>query len=509
MAENNSFDLVVIGGGPGGYVGAIRAAQLGLKVACVERDALGGVCLNWGCIPTKALLAGAEMYQRLKTEGDAWGIQCDNLRHDWEKVIARSRQVASTLNRGIGGLFKKNRITHFEGHAHIPEPGVVEVYGKLDTERKNKPQELLKAKNILVATGAGPRALPGTEFDGEKIICSKDAMSLPTQPGKLLIIGAGAIGMEFAYFYNAFGTEVTVIEMLDRVLPVEDREASAAVAKAFVRQGVKLYPGHKTLSVQNRGDGIEAVIAPVEDPHAQGAPAASEKSYGAAGEEEGKAKNAQAKKDGDEITLEADKVLVAIGVQGRYDGLFDDSLGVEIERHHIKVDKPTYATSVPGIYAIGDVIGPPWLAHVASEEAIACVERIAGVERPEEVDYESIPGCTYCQPQVASIGLTEEACKEQGLEYEVARFPFQASGKAQAMNATEGFVKLITGKPHGEILGCHMVGETVTEMVAELGLARKLEATSEELIATMHAHPTLSEAIHEAALGTEKRMIHF
>ncbi len=476
MPEGSSFDLVVIGGGPAGYVGAIRAAQLGLKVACVERDKLGGVCLNWGCIPTKALLAGAEFYSHLKHEADNWGIQADNVRHNWEKVIERSRGVAGQLNKGVHFLFKKNKITHFEGHAFIPAAGTVQIFDKDDVGHKGKPAHTLTAKNILIATGAVPRAMPGAPFDGDKIIAAKEAMTLKEQPEKLLIVGSGAIGMEFAYFYNAFGTEVTVVEMLDRLMPIEDMDVSKEIAKAFKKQGIKTLPGHKTLSLETTKTGIKAVVAPT---------------------------NNESKTQ----TIEADKVLVAIGVMGRYDGLFDDSLGLEIFKDHIKVEKTDYATNIPGIYAVGDVIGPPWLAHVASEEAIVCVELLAG-HHATPIDYDSVPGCTYCHPQVASIGLTEQACKEQGLEYTVGKFPFSASGKAQALGQTQGFTKIITDKKHGEILGAHMIGENVTELIAEMGLARRLEATGAEITATMHAHPTLSEAVMEAALGAEGRMIH-
>lgn len=479
MAEQSSFDLVVIGGGPAGYVGAIRAAQLGMSVACVERDRLGGVCLNWGCIPTKALLAGAAFYHRLQHEASDWGIEADNVRHNWEKVIGRSRGVADQLNKGIHGLFKKHKITHVEGHAHVPKKGVVEVYDKEDVERKGKTKQTLEAKRILIATGAVPRSLPNVEFDGEKVIASKEAMTLPEQPKKLLIVGAGAIGMEFAYFYNAFGTEVTVVEMVDRVLPMEDAESSKAVHRAFKKQGVTMHTANKTTSIEQTDAGIRATIASNKD--------------------ESKTQ-----------TIDADKVLLAIGVRGRVDGLFGDALGLEMHKDHIKADveSGTYRTSVEGVYAVGDVIGPPWLAHVAMEEAVVCVERMAGHEAVD-IDYASIPACTYCEPQVASIGLTEDQCKEQGIDYELGNFPFKASGKAQAMNATDGFCKILTGKPHGEILGAHMVGENVTELIAELGLARRLEATAEEIIATIHAHPTLSEATHEAALGTQGRMLHF
>ena len=479
MGEAQSFDLIVIGGGPGGYVAAIRAAQLGMSVACVERDRLGGVCLNWGCIPTKALLAGAELYHKVKHQASDWGIEVGDVSHNWEKVIGRSRGVADQLNKGIHGLFKKNKITHFEGHAFIPASGQVTVFNNDDVERKGEPKAQLAAKHIIIATGAAPRNLPGTEFDGDKIIASKEAMTLRQQPEKLMVVGAGAIGMEFAYFYNAFGTEVTVVELMDRVLPIEDGEVSKAIRKAFKKQGINLLPSHKTTGVEKTKDGIKATVADAND-------------------------------ESKPQTIEADKVLVAIGVAGRYDGLFDQSLGVETYKDHISADTAngTYQTSVPGIYAIGDVIGPPWLAHVASEEAVLCVENIAG-ENAGAMDYSAIPANTYCHPQVASIGLTEEQCKEQGLDYEVGNFPHTASGMGQALGETAGFTKMIKGKPYGEVLGCHMVGDNVTELIAELGLGKHLETTADEIIATVHAHPTRSEAVHEAALGTEGRMIHY
>ncbi|MEX0886532.1 MAG: dihydrolipoyl dehydrogenase [Phycisphaeraceae bacterium] len=502
MPDNTSFDLVVIGGGPAGYVGAIRAAQLGMRVACVERDKLGGVCLNWGCIPTKALLAGAEFYHRLKHDAADWGIEADNVRHNWEKVIGRSRNVAGNLNKGVHGLFKKNKIQHFEGHAFIPKPGVVEVYDKNDAEHKGKRAQSLSAKQTLIATGAVPRPLPGVAFDGEKVIAAKEAMTLAEQPERLLIIGAGAIGMEFAYFYNAFGTKVTVVEMVDRLLPVEDHDVSQAIARAFRKQKVETYTGHKTTSIELTKQGVKATLEPVKQLKPGDAPKGAGYGTTPAGADEAKTATAE------QVTVEADKVLVAIGVRGRYDGLFDDSLKLETVKDHIKVDPATYATSVKGVYAVGDVIGPPWLAHVAMDEAVVCVERLAGHE-PVAIDYDAIPGCTYCHPQVASIGKTEQQCKDAGLAYNVGKFPFQASGKAQAMGATDGFIKIISGKKHGEILGCHMIGENVTELIAELGLAQRLEATADEVIATIHAHPTLSEAVHEAALGTQGRMLHF
>ena len=509
MAEQQHFDLIVIGGGPAGYVGAIRAAQLGQSVACVERDRLGGVCLNWGCIPTKALLAGAEFYERLTRQREEWGVMADNVRHDWSKVIGRSRGVATNLNKGVQSLFKKHKIKHFEGHAFIPAPGKVRVFASDDPKHQGDVQDELTADHILIATGAEPRALPGTPFDGDRVIASKQAMTLEEQPKKLLIVGSGAIGMEFAYFYNAFGTEVTIVEMLDRLLPVEDRDVSKAMLKSINKRGIKVLTEHVVKAVEHTDTGIKATIEKVNADTDEAHPA--KKSYGAEGPERDKS---SVDGGGENKTIEADKVLVAIGVKGRYDGLFDESLGLETVKDHLKTDyrdeKPTYATNVKGIYAVGDVIGPPWLAHVASEEAILCVEQIFGHDvSGSRIDYDSIPGCTYCQPQVASIGYTEQRCEDEGIEYTAATFPLLASGKAQALGHTEGFAKMIVGKAHGEILGCHLMGENVTELIAEISLAKRLEATADEVIATIHAHPTMSEAIHEAALGTAGRMIHY
>ncbi len=410
--------------------------------------------------------------------------------------------MADTLNRGGGARSsRKNKITHFQGHARIvkAQGGIhrIQVYDQPPTSEQGavtsggggKLLQELQAKNIVIATGAVPRTLPGVVFDGQKIIDSKSAMTLQTQPAKLLIVGAGAIGMEFAYFYNAFGTQVTVIEMLDRVLPNEDAEVSAAVLRSFKKQGIDCRTSTKTISVKQTDQGVELAIAPVT-PSSPGTP-------GTPGTPSSKPE-----------TLQADKVLIAIGVRGRYDGLFDPSLNLETVKDHIKVDRKNYATNIPGIYAAGDVIGPPWLAHVAMEEVVVCVELLAG-HHPEPINYDAIPGCTYCQPQVASLGFTEAKCKEMSLEYKVGKFPFTASGKAQALGHTEGFCKIIAGAKYGEVLGVHMVGEGVTELIAELGLAKTLEATMDEVINTMHAHPTLSEAVHEAALGTQGRMLNF
>ncbi len=501
------FDLIVIGGGPAGYVGAIRAAQLGLKVACVERDKLGGVCLNWGCIPTKALLANAELYEKVGHEADTWGLKFDALKVDWSKVIGRSRGVADKLNKGIAFLFKKNKIDHFQGHAKVvaarkgDKPCAVEVYdcSVKDTlthapaEIAKAPRETITATNILVATGSVARDLPFARFDGDRIMGAREAMNTASQPKSLIIIGAGAIGMEFAYFYHAFGTKITVVEMLPRILPVEDDEVSAALEKIYKKAGMTLLTSTTTTAVEKTKAGVKITVAPWKD----GKPDESKKQ-----------------------TLEADKVLLAIGVKGRYDGLFDPSLGLETVKDHIKTDyKPgeladptlTYATSLPGVYAVGDVIGPPWLAHVASEEAVVCVERLAGHD-PIPINYGVIPGCTYCHPQVASVGATERALIEKGMkkgtDYAVGAYNLQSHGKAIAANANVGLVKVLRGLPRGEILGAHILSDQATELIGELTLARRLEATTEEINVTIHAHPTMYEAIHEASLASEGRLIH-
>lgn len=486
MTESH-FDLIVIGGGPGGYVGAIRAAQLGMKVACVERDRLGGVCLNWGCIPTKALLKNAYLYNEVNKHGAEWGIEFERLTHNWSKVISRSRGVADTLNKGIAYLFKKNKIEHFPGHAKITRAAKATL--PCEVQVCDKPggavQHTLTAPKVLISTGSVPRELPFAPFNGTTIIAAKEAMTLPDQPKRLLIVGAGAIGIEFAYFYNAFGTEVTIIEMLDRLLPIEDDEISKLLEREFKKSGVNIRTSHITKKIEKTKSGLAVTIAATND---------------------------ESKTE----TIEADVVLVAIGVVGRYDGLFDSSLNIETFKDHIKVayrgvQDPTYQTTAPGIYAVGDVIGPPWLAHVASEEAVACIERMNGHECVG-VDYNSIPGCTYCHPQVASIGKTERALKEEGLvageDYNIGAYPLKAHGKAIAEGENVGLIKLLTSIPHGEILGAHLIGAEATELIAEIALARSLEATAEDIINTIHAHPTMNEALHEAALASEGRMIH-
>ncbi len=452
-----SYDLIVIGGGPGGYVGAIRAAQLGKKVACVENDRAGGTCLNWGCIPTKALLKNAELYHTLSHRASEFGLKVDGLSYDWEKVIGRSRQVSDKLAGGIEFLFKKNKIDYLRGTGGLAANGKVEV---IDKEGKS---EIHTAANVLIATGCVSRGLPFLPFDGEKVIGSKDAMTLTKQPKSMVIIGAGAIGIEFAYFYSSYGTEVTVIEMMDRILPVEDSEVSAALQKSLAKHGIKFHTSTKTASAEKTASGVRLTIEP------------------AAG--------------GEQQSVEAEVCLVAVGVAPV---LPKNAEQLKLtDRGYIETDA-RYQTNLPNVFAAGDIIGPPWLAHVASYEATQAVEGMFDPKfKPKKVTL--FPGCTYCHPEVASVGLTEDACKEKKLDYRVGKFPFAASGRALAVADSEGFVKIIFDKKHGEILGAHIIGAGATELIAEMGLAMNLEATNEEIEATIHAHPTLAEAIHEAA----------
>ncbi|GAT31620.1 dihydrolipoamide dehydrogenase [Terrimicrobium sacchariphilum] len=454
------YDLIVVGGGPAGYVGAIRAAQLGKKVACVEMDRAGGTCLNWGCIPTKSLLKNAEVYQQLKNHGSEFGIKIEGLSYEWDKIIGRSRKVADRLAGGIEMLFKKNKIDYIRGEAAIPKAGVVEV-----TDKDGKKSEH-KAGKILVATGVVTRELPGFPFNGKSVIGSKQALVIAEQPKEIIIIGAGAIGIEFAYFFNAFGSKVTVVEMQPNILPVEDTEVSVTLEKSLAKQGIKILTNTKVEKTETTNKGVRITVS-------------------------GKTTE----------TLEADVALVAIGVSP----LLPQGLKVDLDRGYIKTDD-NYETSLKGVYAAGDIIGPPWLAHVASYEAIQAVEGMFGVTKPKKVTV--FPGCTYCHPQVASVGLTERAAKEKGLKFKVGKFPFIASGKALATGDSEGFVKLIVGEPHGEILGAHIIGGDATEMIAELGLAINLEATIDEIGGTIHAHPTLSESVMEASHAAEGHAIH-
>jgi dihydrolipoamide dehydrogenase len=521
MAEVQHFDLVVIGGGPGGYVAAIRAAQLGFKTAIIERAKLGGVCLNWGCIPSKALLANAELVEKMQSQDDQkfWGLKITgSVELDWDRVITRSRDVANKLNKGVEFLMKKNKITFLTGNGKITKAEKIGNSSKvsIDVQECAVKEELTSAPATpgkttqqitctycIAATGSVARDLPFAKFDGDRIWGAREAMFNKEKPKKLVVVGAGAIGMEFAYFYHTMGAQVTVVEMLDRVLPVEDKDVSAAMGKLYAKHGMNLLTSHTTTNIEKTATGVKVHVAPFVN---------------------GKAD--ESKKQ----VLEADRVLLAIGVVGRTDGLCDASLGLKVDRGHIVTDfKPAgpngpgtkdepidYITNLPGVYAIGDVIGPPWLAHVAGEEAIICVERIgwrAGKlhHEPIAIDYSVVPGCTYCLPQVASVGFTEQALQAQGKakgkDYETGTFPFSASGKAIAAAHTDGFVKIIRGLPRGEILGAHIMGDQATELIAEMTLARRLEATTEEIICTIHAHPTMHEAMHEAALASEGRVI--
>jgi len=446
------YDLVVIGGGPAGYVGAIRAAQLGKKVACVEKERAGGTCLNWGCIPTKSLLRNAELYQLLQKRAADFGFAFENLSYDWSKVISRSRGVADKLAGGVEFLFKKNKVDYLRGEATIASPG------KVTYRTKEGKEEAVETSNILIATGTVSRDFPGLPTDGKRVLNSHDAMIVAERPKSLIIIGAGAIGIEFAYFFNAFGTAVTVLEMLPNALPVEDTEISFTLEKALAKQGIKVLTNTKVVKAEAGDKGFRISV-------------------------EGKKAE----------VIEGDYVLVAIGVAP----VLPEGIQVNLDKKGFIEVNDRYETSVKGVFAAGDVIGPPWLAHVASWEAIQAVEGIFGVHTPKRVKI--FPGCTYCQPQVASVGLTERAAKEQGLKFKIGKFPFSANGKALAVGEPEGYVKLIIGEPYGEILGAHIIGPEATELIAELGLAMNLEATFEEIEATIHAHPTLSEAVHEAA----------
>ncbi len=450
------FDLLVIGGGPGGYTAAIRSSQLGMRTGIIERDRLGGICLNWGCIPTKALLRNAELLQWFRKAGE-WGISCDNLRFDFGAIIKRSRGVADRVSKGVEFLMKKNAIEHMPGAARLTGPGTVELMAA------GKPLERVRAKHIVIATGARPRTLPGVAIDRQRVISSTEAMSLARQPASMVIVGAGAIGIEFAYFYNALGTNVTVVEMLPGILPVEDREVTRQLESSLRKQGITILTG---TTVERVTPGAESVTLTVVS-------------------------------GGEEKELTGEVALMAIGVQGNIENLGLEELGVTVAKNSIRVDSG-YRTNIPGIYAVGDVIGPPWLAHVASAEGIHCVESISGLD-PEPVDYSSIPGCTYCQPQVASVGLTEEKARETGHEIKIGKCPFRPLGKAMAIGESEGMVKLIVDAKYGELLGAHILGSEATEMIAELVVAKRLGTTGRDLHRVVHAHPTLSEAVMEAA----------
>jgi dihydrolipoamide dehydrogenase len=469
MAET-SFDLIVVGGGPGGYVAAIRAAQLGLKTAVVEREHMGGICLNWGCIPTKALLRTSEVYGLIK-HAEAYGLSVKDVSFDPNKIVERSRKVASQLSNGVSMLMKKNKITVFDGAAKLA--GTDGTKRKLAVTLKDKSNVTLTAKDVILATGARARQLPGLETDGKLVWSYKEAMVPPEFPKSLLVIGSGAIGIEFASFYRTMGAEVTVCEVLDRILPVEDAEVSTFAKRAFEKQGMKILTSATVSNLKKGANNVTATIT-----------------VG------GKAQ---------EITV--DRVISAVGIVGNVENIGLEGTKVKVEKTHIVIDQ-WGATGEPNVYAIGDVAGPPWLAHKAMHEGVLVVEKIAGVKGVHPMKTENIPGCTYCQPQVASIGLTEAAAKAKGLELKVGKFPFIGNGKAIALGEPEGFIKTIFDAKTGELLGAHMIGAEVTELIQGYSIAKTLETTEAELMATVFPHPTLSEMMHESVLAAYGRTLH-
>ncbi len=461
------FDVCVIGTGPGGYVAAIRASQLGLKTAVVEKRFLGGVCLNIGCIPTKALLRSAEVFESISHASD-YGVDVKEYSANFEGMGKRSRKVADKMSKGVQFLMKANKIEVMNG------TGVFKSDKELSVQdEKGKESETVKAKHFIIATGARPRQLPNLEIDGKKIIDSEQAMQLDKQPKKLVVIGAGAIGVEFAYFYNAIGTEVILVELQKTLVPVEDDDIGKELAKIYKKKGMNIYTESSVEKVVKKGKGVKVTI--------------------------------KTKKGTEEV--EADVVLSAVGVTGNIENMGLDKADVETEKGAIKVDESTYKTTADGIYAIGDVIGAPWLAHKASHEGVVLAEMLAG-EKPAPVNYNNIPGCTYCEPQIASVGLTEKQAKEEGYDVKVGKFPFSASGKADGLGHEEGFVKVIFDAKYGEWLGCHMIGSHVTEMIAEAVVARDLETTGHEIISAVHPHPTMSEAVMEAAAEAYGEGVH-
>jgi dihydrolipoamide dehydrogenase len=459
------YDVIVIGSGPGGYVAAIRASQLGLKTAVVEKAELGGVCLNWGCIPTKALLKSAQVFEYIKHAKD-YGIQVGEASHDFAGVVKRSRDVANGMSKGIAFLMKKNKIDVIAGYGKLAGASKVEVTDA------NGAKVTHDAKHIILATGARSRELPNIKIDGKKVIGYREAMVMPQQPKSMVVMGSGAIGCEFAYFYNSMGTKVTIVEFMPNILPIEDEEVSKEVTKSFKKSGIEIMTNSAVESVDTAGAGCKI-----------------------------KVKTPEGIKE-----LEADVVLSAVGIQTNLENLGLEAVGVKTDKGKVLVDD-YYATNIKGVYAIGDIVKGPALAHVSSAEGIICVEKIAG-HHPEPLNYNNIPGCTYCSPEVASVGYTEKAAKEAGYEIKVGKFPFSASGKASAAGAKEGFVKVIFDAKYGEFLGAHMVGANVTEMIAEVVAARKLETTGMEIIKTVHPHPTMSEAIMEAAAQAYGECIH-
>ena len=458
------YDIVIIGSGPGGYVTAIRASQLGLKTAIIEKESLGGVCLNWGCIPTKALLKSAQVFNYLKHAND-YGLKITEYDKDFDAVVNRSRDVAKGMSKGVQFLMKKNKIEVFTGHGKVME-------GKKVSVNFNNKTEEIKGKNIIIATGARSRELPSMPQDGKKILGYREAMTLKKQPKKMIVVGSGAIGIEFAFFYNAMGTEVIIVEYLNRIVPLEDEEVSKQLEKSFKKSGIKIMTNSEVTEVDTTGKGVKATV----------------------------------KTSNGEETLSADIVLSAAGIKSNIENLGLEELGIAVDEDKIMVND-FYETNLPGYYAIGDVTSGQALAHVASAEGILCVEKIAG-HNVEPIDYGNIPGCTYCNPEIASVGLTEAQAKEKGLDIKIGKFPFSASGKAQAGGTSEGFVKVIFDAKYGEWLGCHMIGAGVTDMIAEAVLGRKLETTGHEVLKAVHPHPTMSEAVMEAVADAYDEVIH-
>jgi dihydrolipoamide dehydrogenase len=459
------FDLIVVGGGPGGYVAAIRAAQLGMNVGVIEQDKLGGLCLNWGCIPSKALLRSAEVYHLLQRAKE-FGLRAEQISVEWSEIIQRSRRISEQITKGVAFLFRKNKIEHIDGRGRLRKDKTIEV------TKDDKAVGEYRAKHVVIATGGRHRSIPGVEIDRKKIITSTEAMILDPMPKSMVIIGGGPIGVEFAYFYNAFGCKVTILEMMPQILPFEDEEIVKSLTASFKKSGIAIETEAKVEAVKKTASGVTVTVA-----------------------------TKSGKKD-----FSGDVALMAIGFAGNTENMGLEDAGVAVEKTFIKYDQ-YYRTNVPGIYAVGDVIGAPLLAHVASAEGICCVEAIAG-KHPTPVKYDAIPGCTYCQPQVASVGLTEAKAKEKGHDIAVGRFPFRPLGKSIAVGETEGFVKLIFDKKYGELLGAHILGNEATDLIAELVLAKTAEATAHDIIKTVHAHPTLTEAVMEAAANAFGEAIH-
>jgi len=461
----SKYDLIVIGSGPGGYVAAIRASQLGMKVGVVERSELGGICLNWGCIPTKALLKSAQVFEYINHAAD-YGVEVKGAKADFAGMVKRSRDVADGMSKGIQFLFKKNKIDHIAGH------GTLKKGKKVDVKDESGKITTYDADHIILATGGRSRELPNLPIDGKKIIGYREAMVLPKQPKKMVVVGSGAIGVEFAYFYKSIGTEVTIVEFMDRIAPVEDEDVSKQLARTFKKSGMNIMVSSEVTKVDTKGSGCKVTVKT---------------------------------KKGEEV-LDCDIVLSAVGVATNIENMGLEDVGVKTEKGKVLVDD-YYKTNVDGVYAIGDIVKGQALAHVASAEGILCVEKIKGMH-VEPIDYNNIPGCTYCSPEVASVGYTEKAAKEAGYEVKVGKFPFSASGKAKASGASDGFVKVIFDAKYGEWLGAHMIGNNVTEMIAEAVASRKLETTGHDIIKTVHPHPTMSEAVMEAAAAAYDEVIH-